>query len=582
MQVQLNQTIAFEGKAGQLMDEASRLQFNQKLTVTAWVHTERLTAERIQPLVSKWQVHDTLNTFEAYDAGETDGLDTTGFLGAVFDGRYLYFAPQHNTQRRHGCVLRYDTHLPFKNKNSWQAYNAEETSGLVARGYYGAVFDGVFIYFTPRMDGKTYHTRILRYDTRLPFQQKESWSAYDVGLNNSYQGCAFDGRYVYFAPGSNADKTRAGGWPAPALRYDTKRPFNNRGSYEIYELSTHPGLEKTRIDLDGISFDGRYMYFAPIIGNLVVRYDTQHPFTSQEAWTWFKPQGLERCVGPVFDGHYVYFGGYNTSRIVRYNASLDFLAPDSWQCIDLKQISQAQFFGYDGGFFDGRYLYFVPFYDQSSDLPDTPRVFHSQLMRYDTSAPFESPRSWSWKDVSRTDGLLTIGYNAGATDGRYLYCAPWHDGVEYVKQQKIQGHGRVLRYDTVGNQGTFVLKLTDYGHNGGLCGALPGPSFIINTDAGVFSARANFLPSPGWHHLAGVYDGNFVKLYLDGELINQQPAKGQLCANSVPVILGGMGEKGIALEGILTAVTLHTDSLAESTIQAMARQKPQIAEADKL
>jgi len=68
------------------------------LTVEAWVKSESPRPEGLQTIVSKWSPLSTLDTFEAYDAGKTSGLDTTGFLGAVFDGRYVYFAPQHDTK----------------------------------------------------------------------------------------------------------------------------------------------------------------------------------------------------------------------------------------------------------------------------------------------------------------------------------------------------------------------------------------------------------------------------------------------------------------------------------------------------
>ncbi|MGI6087778.1 MAG: LamG-like jellyroll fold domain-containing protein [Kiritimatiellia bacterium] len=561
--------IKLDGANGQIWPAAGKMPLGEALTVAAWVVPADNLAERMRTVVSKWELQPTFDAFDAYDAGRTDGLDTTGFLGAVFDGRYLYFAPQHNTVRRHGVVLRYDTHATFKDPSAWQAYDAEQTDGLATRGFYGAVFDGAYVYFTPRTDGQSYHTRILRYDTRLPFKQAASWSAFDVGLNNSYQGCAFDGRYVYFAPGTNQDKQRARGWPAPMLRYDTQKPFADRASYEVYELFNHPGLEDTRVDLDGISFDGRYMYYAPLIGELVVRFDTRQPFTQPSSWAWFKPQGLKMCVGPVFDGRHVYFGGYNTHNVVRYDTATDFMAPAAWQCVNVKQVCNVEWAGYDGGFFDGRYLYLIPFYEQQPGSPDKPKKIHSQIVRYDIRAAFDSPAAWQWKDVGQTDGLLTVGYNAGASDGRYLYFAPWHDGLAYADGGKIVGHGRVLRYDTVGNNGTFVLKYMDYGHNGGLCGAIPGPTFTINTDRGVFSARANRVPAAGRVHLAGVYDGATVKLYINGELVNEQPASGRLCANTVPVMIGQLSGGGAEFAGIVENLVISADAATVSQIQAL-------------
>jgi hypothetical protein len=50
--------------------------------------------------------------FTAYDAGNTLGLNTIGYSGAVFNGRYIYFAPFSNAGGSNGNVLRFDAKLP--------------------------------------------------------------------------------------------------------------------------------------------------------------------------------------------------------------------------------------------------------------------------------------------------------------------------------------------------------------------------------------------------------------------------------------------------------------------------------------
>ncbi|MDD5677584.1 MAG: hypothetical protein PHW60_06270 [Kiritimatiellae bacterium] len=567
--------ISFDGKSGQEWKEAARVQLKQAMTVSAWIRAEDIVAERMQTIVSKWMLKEKFNAFDAFDAGKTDGLDTTGFLGAVFDGRYIYFVPQHDATRRHGRVLRYDTHAPFMDEKSWQGYDAEKTSGLTTRGFYGAAFDGAYIYFTPRTDGTNYHTRVLRYDTRRPFKEGGSWSAFDVGLNNSYQGCAFDGRFVYFAPGKNEDNSKAQGWPAPALRYDITKPFDQRSSYEVFELTTLPGLEppgdaaaarEDKVDLDGIAFDGRYLYYAPIIGKRVVRFDTTKPFTEKSSWKYFRPEGLNMCVGPVFDGRFVYFGPYKQHDVVRYDISGDFEKSSSWSRLNLKEQIGAPYVGYDGGFYDGRFVYFTPFIDWSPGTGNLRMKFHGIVSRYDTLQSFSDKAAWRLADASEISGLKTVGYNAGASDGRYLYFAPWHDGVMYEKTEKICGHGRVLRYDTAGTDASYILRLTDYGHNGGLCAALPGATFTINTDRGVFSARANRIIAAGRHHLAGVYDGQAVMLYIDGKMVNRQPARGALCANSTPVTLGKIANGAGFFNGTIESIQLLPVALNDGQI----------------
>jgi hypothetical protein len=121
--------------------------------------------------------------------------------------------------------------------------------------------------------------------------------------------------------------------------------------------------------------------------------------------------------------------------------------------------------------------------------------------------------------------------------------------------------GRVLRYDTIGRQGAFSLRYCDLGHNGGLCAALPGARFLVNTDRGPISVAANRRPEPGRHHLAGVYDGRMIRLYLDGELVNEQPASGAIINN----------EEDVAIGRILHGLGQFNGQIEEVRISAAAR-----------
>lgn len=521
------------------LDEDMNL--HRQLTVEAWVKGEEQRPEVLQALVSQWAPLDTLNTFDAYDAGHTSGLDTTGFLGAVFDGRYVYFSPQHGREDRQGVALRYDTHGAFKDAASWLGFDAGHIDGLNTKGYYGAIFDGRYVVYVPRRSPEAYHTRTLRYDTREAFDDPAAWEAYDVGLPMSCQSGAFDGRYIYFAPGTSKER----GKESRVIRFDTQGPFKAESSWRVFDADKTAGL-KTK-DFDGALFDGRYVYFAPLSYGAPLRYDTTLPFDDASSWSAFDatPLGMERCVGLVFDGRHLYFCSYNTPGIVRYDVRAPFDNAASWSAFDVHAIPGLTWEGYDGGFFDGRYVYFVPFLDQSTGIEGQRLMFHAELVRYDTQGAFDDPASWQMKDVGDTDGLNTVGYNAGAYDGRYFYCAPWHDGEAYHGSGKIVGHGRVLRYDGVGNRATFSLRYCDIGHNGGLNGAVPGPRFIVNTDKGARSVAAYKALAPGWHHLVGVFTGEKMQLFVDGALANERAADGTLVQTDMEVTLariqGGLG-----------------------------------------
>ena len=428
------------------------------ITVEAWGHCEAYRPEAMQALVSAWEPLASFDTFSAFDAGTTDGLDTSGFYGAVFDGRYVYFCPirSHKSDRLsvHGNVLRYDTQKDFHDPASYEGFDAGNIDGLRTVCYYGATFDGRYVIFTPRDTGTGYHSHVLRYDTHGGFKESASWSAYNAGLEHSHQSAGFDGRYIYFCPG--------------------------------YTLKP------------GDSLDGSY------IGKLL-RLDTRGDFDDDASWEGYDAANTD---------------GLDTG-------------------------------GFDGGYFVGVYVYYVP-YQRQVEPGDGKSMYHANYLRYDTRLPFGDPGSWEAHDASGADGLVSVGYNAGAYDGRFFYAAPDFD------PDSDKMHGRILRYDTIGERGTFTLKYCDYGHNGGLCAAVPGPSFVVNTASGALSIAAHRALLPGWHHLCGVFTGRSIKLYVDGALVVERSGSGALQACDVPVAIGHIGGGGARFGGDIHEVRISS------------------------
>src|SRR5262249_15463498 len=78
------------------------------------------------------------NAYESWDASRTARLDARGYVGAVFDGHFIYFVPYQDTNV-HGRVLRFDTTGDFAISSSWQVFDAGLTPGLDAKGYEGGV-----------------------------------------------------------------------------------------------------------------------------------------------------------------------------------------------------------------------------------------------------------------------------------------------------------------------------------------------------------------------------------------------------------------------------------------------------------
>ncbi len=72
-----------------------------------------------------------------------------------------------------------------------------------------------------------------------------------------------------------------------------------------------------------------------------------------------------------------------------------------------------------------------------------------------------------------------------------------------------------------------------------------------------------------WHHVAGVYDGMNMYLYVDGTLDVSQAGTGTIAQNSYPVHIGGNAEaSGLLFNGLIDEVSIYNRALTASEIQA--------------
>ena len=69
--------------------------------------------------------------------------------GGTFDGRYIYVAPWRNWDP----IRRYDTTQDLSSADSWKAHLIEATGEGNPPGFSGAAFDGRYVYFAPGESG---------------------------------------------------------------------------------------------------------------------------------------------------------------------------------------------------------------------------------------------------------------------------------------------------------------------------------------------------------------------------------------------------------------------------------------------
>jgi hypothetical protein len=337
-----------------------------------------------------------------------------GFFGVAFDGRYLYFAPHGSNASQIGIVARYDTQGSFISSASWSTFNALAVKSK-AKGFIAAVFDGRYVYFVPDDNGG-YVGTVVRYDTQADFSTAASWTVFDATTIDAnaagFAGGVFDGRYVYFVPVELGI----------ILRYDTQGGFTSSGSWTVVSASVY---DNQRPGYYGGVFDGRYLYLVPYIGinttafpyGGVARYDTQASFTAASSWTVFDVGTVSSMAkgfqGGAFDGRYLYlaprFAGTTSGMMARYDTQAAFGLAASWTTFDVTTVNVAAK-GFDGATFDGRYLYLSP------NVSGT-------VARYDTEGSFTAVASWGTFDTTTVVSGAS-GFFSAAFDGRYVYFSP--------------------------------------------------------------------------------------------------------------------------------------------------------------
>jgi hypothetical protein len=361
----------------------------------------------------------------------TVDANAKGFEGAVFDGRYLYLIPYAGGG---GIVARYDTQATFADKASWAVFNTT-TVDPNANGFAGGTFDGRYLYLAPRHGlGNV----VARYDTQAAFGDKASWSSFTTTTADpaasGFVGATYDGRYVYFVPYNNAANVYHG----VVTRYDTQGTFTDKTAWLTYDTAAQVAAGAK--GFYGGVFDGRYLYFVPWItsgtpsttyGSLVTRYDTQAAFTTKASWATFdtvtRDPAAKGFSGGAFDGRYLYLVPAAGSVAARFDTTADFATTASWQTYDVSKVKTGAA-GFTGATFDGRYVYFAPY---------SASTYDGLVARYDITAAFDAPTSWSTYDTTGTN-TGALGFIGTAFDGRYVYMVPCTSGTF---------HGEIVRFD---------------------------------------------------------------------------------------------------------------------------------------
>lgn len=108
--------------------------------------------------------------------------------------------------------------------------------------------------------------------------------------------------------------------------------------------------------------------------------------------------------------------------------------------------------------------------------------------------------------------------------------------------------------------------------------AIPEMSVHLDGHYAVASPQNMTLETGRWYHLAGVFDGHELRLYIDGKLAASSPATGQRRTNALPLIIGadvtGDGSAVSAFDGQIDEVRLSASALYTKEFTPQRRLVP--------
>ncbi len=226
--------------------------------------------------------------------------------------------------------------------------------------------------------------------------------------------------------------------------------------------------------------------------------------------------------------------------------------------------------------------------------------YESRLRLYQSGKPYHGGNLWSfstsimvgWWKFDRIEGQTAVDSSGSGLDGKLV-------GGAHIISEPVRGNVLSLDgdgdYVNCGNNPAFDItgeitvacwvKVNMFDKIWQAIVAKGDSSWRLHRDKNTDSVAFAFSPWPGshssaygnisvndgkWHHIAGVYDGTKMYLYVDGELDVSAEATGRINTNSWEVLIGENAEQpGRFWNGLIDDVRIYSYALSEDEIKAL-------------
>jgi hypothetical protein len=249
--------------------------------------------------------------------------------------------------------------------------------------------------------------------------------------------------------------------------------------------------------------------------------------------------------GGVFDGRYVYLCPRTSNVCVQYDTLEPSLnSVNGMKTFPIKEVlpSSQTYPEYASSVYDGRYIYYIPY------AGPTGTSTNSKIVRYDTTYDFQQIYAYSNIDTQTINvpyASACKGFKGGIFDGKYIYYLPSKPNGNVLLQYNVSESF----FNTKANVAYQTLSLTKYSSN------------LYGFDGGIWNLRSIWLPPSANANMVIVptMAGSLTDAYRPSYDIYQASTIANISYNEIlrmtDPTLGSAPTSNVCFEILLTSVS---------------------------